>query len=745
MKPHVSRRQFLRIGALGAGTLAVAPTLFRHRPSAASTFPVQNGDTVTLTPTYCEICFWQCAGWVHAKNGRPWKIIGNEDDLHSRGRMCTRGTAGMGAYTDPDRLRTPLIREEGPRGQRFREATWDEAFDFIAARLESVREQYGPESLAMFSHGNGATHFKTLTKAFGSQNITAPSYAQCRGPRDDAFLLTFGEAVGSPERTDIENTRCLVLIGSHIGENLHNGQVQEMSSAIERDARIIVVDPRFSVAASKADRWLAIKPSTDLALLLAWIHVIVEEELYDAEYLAQYATGLDELKEAVRSNTPEWAYPITTIEPDVIRETARMMARNAPATLVHPGRHTTWYGDDTQRMRAVAILNALLGSWGRKGGFFYPSTASVPSPEHPPFPVPRWTWRDLAPNDYPFASSAIASLVRDATADPSMAPDHPVKAWLVYGSNLVYSLPDPDRTIEAIQNLDLLVAVDIQPSEICGWADVVLPECTYLERYDDLRILPGREPQIALRAPAFEPLYDTKPAAWMVRQLAARMGLDDFFPWDDMEDFLERRLRAVGSSLDEMMRIGVKTLPGASPLYIQPGEDVRFNTPSGRIELHSQQLAASGFDGVPRFTPHPEPPPGYYRLIQGRAPAHTFARTTNNPLLNELMSENDLWVNTATAEDWGLENGRYVHLRNQDDRVSRFPIRVRVTERIRPDCVYMAHGFGHTEKLLTKAFGRGVDDNEILADVKVDPVMGGTARRNTFVTFELATAEVEAI
>jgi thiosulfate reductase/polysulfide reductase chain A len=518
-----------------------------------------------------------------------------------------------------------------------------------------------------------------------------------------------------------------------------------MARAIERDARLIVVDPRFSVAAGKADHWLPIKPATDLALLLAWIHVIIEEGLYDREYVERYATGFDELKEAVRTNTPEWAWPITTIEPSVIRETARTMARNAPATLVHPGRHTTWYGDDTQRMRAVAILNALLGSWGRKGGFYYPRSASVPAPAIPPFPTPRWTWRDLAPDDFPFASSAVASLIRDAAADPAMAPDHPVKAWLVYGSNLVYALPNPERTIEAIQNLDLLVAVDIQPSEICGWADVVLPECTYLERYDDLRMLPGRAPQIALRAPAFEPMVDTKPAAWMVKQLASRMGLDDWFPWVDMEDYLEQRLRGIGSSLEEMRRLGVKTLAGGQPLYIQPGEDVRFNTPSGKIELHSGQLAAAGFDGVPRFTPHPEPPAGYYRLIQGRAPAHTFARTTNNPLLNELMSENDLWVNTATAEDWGLENGQYVHLRNQDDRLSQFPIRVRVTERIRPDCVYMVHGFGHTEKLLTKAFGRGADDNELLADVRVDPIMGGTSRRNTFVTFEPSIAPVEAV
>ncbi len=740
-----NRRSFLKIGALGLGGLAVAPTLMRRRADASATFPVQPGDSVTMTPTYCEICFWQCAGWTFTKNGRPWKIVGNPDDRHSNGRFCTRGTGGMGAYTDPDRLRTPLLRVEGPDGQHFREATWEEAFDYIAEKLNHVRSTYGGESLAMFSHGNGATHFKTLTKAFGSANITAPSYAQCRGPRDDAFLLTFGETVGSPERTDIENSRCLVLIGSHIGENLHNGQVQEMATAIERGAEIIVVDPRFSVAASKAKHWLPIKPSTDLALLLAWIHVIVEEGLYDREYVDRYTTGFDQLKAAVASNTPEWAYPITTLHPDVIRETARTMARNAPATLVHPGRHVTWYGDDTQRSRAVAILNALLGSWGRKGGFYFPSEVAFEDEPHPPYPKPRWTWADLAPDAYPFASSSIASLIRDATADPSMAPDKPIKAWLVYGSNLIYALPEPEKTIQAIQNLDLLVAVDIQPAEICGWADVVLPECTYLERYDDIRTSPGRVRQIALRAPAFEPSFDTKPAAWMVKQLAPRLGLEAWFPWNDMEEWLDRRLAQVGSSLEEMRRIGVKTLDGEGPLYLAEGEAMEFNTPSGRIELASEQLAAAGFDAVPRYTPHDEPPPGYYRLLSGRSPAHTFARTINNPLLNEIQSENDLWVNTVTAEDWGLKNGQEVRLRNSAGRISTFPIRVRVTERIRPDSLYMVHGFGHTEKLLTKAFGRGADDNELIENVKIDPLMGATARRNTFVTFEIEETGVEAV
>ncbi len=138
-----------------------------------------------------------------------------------------------------------------------------------------IKAEYGPEAVALFSHGIGGTFLKHTLKAFGSPNSAAPSFAQCRGPRDVGFELTFGEAVGSPERTDIRNARCLVLIGSHLGENMHNTQVQEFADAIGSGATIIVADPRFSVAAGKAKHYLPIKPGTDLALLLAWMNVLV--------------------------------------------------------------------------------------------------------------------------------------------------------------------------------------------------------------------------------------------------------------------------------------------------------------------------------------------------------------------------------------------------------------------------------------------------------------------------------------
>ena len=153
---------------------------------------------------------------------------------------------------------------------------------------------------------------------------------------------------------------------------MHNTQVQEFAKMNGDGGVIIVADPRYSVAASKAKYYLPVKPGTDIALINAWMNVIVNENLYDKDYVEKYGFGFDQFKAEIQKYTPEWAYTETGVTPELIRDSAREMAKYKPATLIHPGRHTTWYGDDAQRSRAIALLNALMGSWGRKGGFFIP-------------------------------------------------------------------------------------------------------------------------------------------------------------------------------------------------------------------------------------------------------------------------------------------------------------------------------------------------------------------------------------
>jgi len=729
----LSRRRFLKISGATIATAAVvtgsAKTIFKGVDEVNK----KSVKGIQKIPTYCDLCFWKCGAIAYLKDGKLWKLEGNPDDPLSSGRLCPRGTGGVSAHFNNERLKSPLIRKSSRGKEEWVEVTWGEAFDYIAEKMQKIKKQYGPEFMALFSHGVGGTFFKHTLQAFGSRNITAPSFAQCRGPRETGFELTFGDIVGSPERTDIKNSKCLVLIGSHLGENMHNTQVQEFAEAIEKGSSIIVVDPRFSVAAGKAKYYLPIKPGTDIALLLAWMNVIVKEKLYDVKYVEMYGFGFKQFAALISKYTPEWAYPETGIEPDLIRATAQEMARYKPAALIHPGRHTTWYGDDSQRSRAIALLNALMGSWGRKGGFYFPSKFDVPKYSYTPYPEPERETVDNPDNKYPFAKGELISTgIREATIT---GKPYPIKGWIVYATNLTQSLPNINETIKAIKNLDLLVVVDVVPSEIAGWADVVLPESTYLERYDDLNNASFRQNFVSLRQPVVDAPGDQKPNWWMAKKLAEKLDLGKYYPWKNIEEYLDTRLQGAGLSLDELKQKGVVT-GTEEPLYIEDGVEPEFYTPSGKIEFYSTQLAEAGFDPVPKYVKPDEPPPGYFRLIFGRAPVHTFSKTQSYSLLQNLMSENELWVNANVANRYGLKNGEYIKLKNSDGVISN-KIKVKVTERIRTDCVYMVHGFGQTSKQLRSTFNKGASDSQLITRYKTDPLMGGTGMNVNFVTFEL--------
>jgi len=730
---QLSRRNFLRIGgATGVGVTLGGSMDSSWLQAAAEGQSPQPDDQVI--PSVCEMCFWKCGINAHIRDGKCVSISGNEKHPLSRGKLCPRGVGALGSLYDPDRLVKPLIRV-GERGsEQFREATWEEALDKTAQGLQQSIDQHGPEAIAMLYHGAGGSFFKTLMKGMGSANIAAPSYAQCRGPREVGFELTFGEGVGSPEITDIRNARAMALIGAHLGENMHNTQVQDFAEAIGKGLDLIVVDPRYSVAAGKAKHWLPIKPGTDIALLLGWANAILENNWFDRNWIEANTIGLEKFQAEVAKYTPDAVFAETGIKPELVVESARTLAQSAPAALVHPGRHVTWYGDDAQRSRAIALVNALLGNWGQEGGFYMSSKSELKGlPGLPDFPEHRPA-ADRVEGEHIFAGSTLASGLREATLT---GKPYPIKSWLVYSTNLPVVLPDPRKTYEAIKKLDFMVAIDILPAEICGWADVVLPECTFLERHDDLIAPWYREPYIAMRQPVVPPLGDSKPGWWMAKELAKRLGLESYFPWRTPSELHRKRLVASGYSSQQeqdLINSGV-ILTEADPQYLSPGEQYEYYTPSGKVELWSQQLADAGFDPVPVYRRPEQPSPGEFRLLTGRAPVHTFSRTTNNRVLLEQFPENEIWVNRIVAEDLGLQSGDYVMIRNQNDATTG-PIRVKSTERIRVDCVYMVHGFGHKSKGLKGSVRKGGDDAALTTRYKVDPLMGGTGMNVNFVTLE---------
>lgn len=762
-KRTLTRRGMLKLSALAAVGLAYSNRVVQAAAEGLVRLglpvPWYRKGQVKISYNYCDICPWRCGVIVQSINGRVYKIDGNPADPKSRGMLCARGQAGVSFLYDPDRLKTPLIRT-GERGEgKFREASWEEALDLIAEKMQAIAAEHGPEAIAFFGHTSGDFWFTDyLPGAWGSPNASKPSSSLCTSPREEAALLTFGRAIGNHEPVDWEQTECAVLIGTHIGEDARNTMMQDFANARSRGAKIIAVDPRFSSAAMKADYWLPIKPGTDTALLLAWMNVLIGEELYDRAYVEKWCVGFDELAVHVADYSPEWAGAITDLDPAVIRATAREMAKASPKAVIVPGRHVTWYGNDTQRMRAVYILNALLGAIGTEGGLYLNKTPYIEAYPHPPFqveggaggcsaePGAEEAELPLGPSGKARADGVRSKFMRGAPAmqeliEPMVTgKPYPIKGLFAYGLNLFHTIPNVPRTKEAVQNLDLFVAIDVLPQDHIAWADVVLPEATYLERYDELWTCGHKTPYIGLREPAVEPLYNTKPGWWMARELGLRLGLERYFKWETGEEYLDTRLMSIGQSVEKLREAGGLVVQNGKPYLADYGDDSPFATASGKIELFSPVLGLAGLGAMPEFEAIEQPPDGYFRLLYGRHPAHTFGKTQNTPILHELFPENELWINADAAQRQGIAHGDRVMLENQDGAVSG-PIRVKATQRIRQDCVFMVHGYGHNAPGMHLAHGKGASDTALQTRYKLDPICGGGGMRVNFIRIRAGREE----
>jgi thiosulfate reductase/polysulfide reductase chain A len=726
----LSRRELLKAAGATAAGLAVTGGAAGQAQAFSLLPPPRALPAEREVPSFCEICFWNCGLVAHVRHNRVLHLTGHPRHPGAQGKLCGRGNAGAASVTDPDRLRYPMIRT-GKRGEgKFERVGWPTAYRTIAEGFAKIKEKHGARSLALFYHGKGGPMLRQMMVAYGSPNYAAPAYAQCKGPRDVGYKLTFGQGVGSPEPLDLEHTRCVVLFGSHLGENAHNSQVQELVRARSRGAGLIVLDPRLSTVASKADLWLPVRPGSDTAVILAWLHLLVERGTYHRDFVEHQCTGFDELARHVKPFTPAWAAKQAGIDEALIVRAYERMVRAMPAVVVHPGRHVTWYGEaDTQRARAQALLTALLGAMWTKGGIFRPEGPELkdyPGPDYPELPSDV----DKAAGRFPFAKEVTTTGIREATRT---GKPYPIKGWFVHATNLVQSLPNVHHTLEAIEQLDMLVVCDVLPTEITRHADVLLPEDTYLERYDDLSLGRGKRPYVCLRQPVVTSPHDTRPAWRIAKELGTELGVGDYFAFDDFETYLEARLAGSGVTLDRLKREGIAFLPRQGPgPYLDPREEHHWHTPSGKVELYSARLAAKGFDPLPRHEPPAEPPRGSMRLLYGRSPLHTFGRTQNNAILFDLDPGNCLWINPRCAAALGIRDGAPVMVKNSHGDETG-PMPARVSGRVKERTIYMIHGFGHRSKGLTVGCCSGGSDTDLIDNYAVDPITGSTGMRVQFV------------
>ena len=686
----------------------------------------------------CFMCSVRCPIKVLVKDGQVKFIEGNPHVAGMEGSLCPRGSAGISLLYDNERVKHPMIRV-GERGSgHWRKASWDEALDYVAEKLKPIIEEHGGHSVVIGERTQLATHAtKTFLKAIGSENQFTHD-ALCKGSVNTACRSLFGYT-DAQMSMDYGNTKHIVLYGRNLFEAIEVKVVNNMMKALEKGAEMTYIDPRVSITATKATRYWMIRPGTDLALNYALIHVILKENLYDAEYVDRWVLGLAELQDFVHPYTPEWAEKETGIPAGAIVDLARRVSRDKPSVIFHFGYRGANHTNEIYMRRSIMILNSLMGSVEAKGGFFFKKgpgeeggkpARKLTEQKFPKIKVPRFDKVGTPDFPLPDPNHGVGQMLPHAilNEDP-----YPIKAMIAYRFDPLMSIPDTNLTKKALDKLDLLVAIDINFSDIAWYSDVILPESTYLERTDSIQQANALKPQMFLRRQAVAPRFDTREGAMILKQLADRIGTGKYFPYENMEDLVRWQLEGTGFSLEDFDAKGFVAY-GKKQIFWDRKDGLKFKTPSGKIEFKSSLLENAGFESFPTYEPAPVPSKGQFRLVVGRNALHTHVSTQNNPYLNELSSENVLWINSEKAVDLGISDGDLVDI---SSKVGSGKIKAFVTDLIHPETVFILHGFGHESKSATRSYNMGVSDALLQENIS-DMIGGSPALHDTFVTVKQA-------
>lgn len=681
----------------------------------------------------CFMCTIRCPIRVLVENDDVIWIEGNPHVPAVEGALCAKGSAGLALLHDHERLQHPMIRT-GTRGSgQWRRATWDEALNHVAEKLKTIIQEYGPQSIVFGERVNFNTHInKAFLRALGTPNYFSHD-SLCKGSVNTAYRSLTGYTdplVG----IDYASTRHVILYGRNIFESLEIKAINNLLAAMEKGAKLTYIDPRVTVTATKADRYWMIRPGTDLALNYGLINTIIREKLYDAEYVRRWTLGFNELRDFVQPYTPGWAEKETGIPAEEIVKLAREVASVKPAVVFHHGYRGAHHTNEVYFRRSIIILNALMGSYESPGGLFFKKGIKATGrgdirrydqQEFPKITAPRFDGTGGA--QFPIADTAHGNPQMLAHAILNEDP-YPVKALIANRFDPLQSIPDTNTTRKALDKLDLIVAIDINYSEIAWYADVILPESIYLERADSIQVMSGLKPQLFIRKQAVTPRYDTKPAWLIFKELAQRLDIGYYFPYETIEDIWKFQLHDAGVKIEDFDKKGFVVLSDKA-LWWDRDKDIQFKTPSGKIEFVSSLMEKAGFPSFTPYTPVKPPENGYFRLMVGRCAAHTHVSTQNNLYLSELVRENELWINTTAAARFGIQNGKYVEVTSS---VGSTKIKAKVTDFIHPEAVFMLHGFGKTVPVQTRCYLKGASDGLLQENIS-DKVGGSPALDETLV------------
>jgi len=743
---NISRRGFLKLAGVSGAAITAGITGLPSPLKASKEKEATKGarflkyDRGVKSANFCEMCFWNCGVDVYTRDGKIHKLEGNKLNPNNRGHLCAKGNAGIQATYDPDRIQSPLIRT-GKRGEgKFKKVSWEEAYQYVYDKLNPLIEKHGPETIATFMHGTGEKYIHILTAALGSPNVTVPAYSQCMGSREMAWALTFGTGVSGHETYDMAHSKHMMIFGRNMAGAIQVREAEDFAQGLANGSKLTYIDPRQTESCVNATDWLQINPGTDLALALGFIHVILRDNLANMDFVRKYCYGYNELLEHAKQYTPQWASEKCGIDAKTIERIAWEFAKDAPNVVAIPARRMTRYGNDTQTVRAIAILNALMGSWGVPGGIFVRTAVPIDLPhhEHPPEPDARRADGVGEGEKYPFAPLPLGRTNGIYEATLTQQP-YPIKAWLIYGTNPIsHSSIGVNGIYKAMDNLDFIMAIDTQFSDTVMYADVVFPESTYLERDDAPFIQKDKIPFIALRKAAIKPIYDTKGCFDICKGIAEKFEIDDWFEHSPKEQIEELAHYLDEAQMKTLEKDGVLLFEDVDPYPCASGATPKFFTPTGKVQLYAKDLEemykkyGDDFSPMPIYKDPIMPKDGEFRMLFGRTPHHSHARTHNNQVLLELQDETPVWMHPDDAKKLGYKDGQMVRLLNPKTGHKSHPEKLKVTKRIKAGSVFVHHGFGHQTKAWSKGFDKGTNENYFISD-GVDPISGAGAFHNGFV------------
>ncbi|SFF20557.1 molybdopterin oxidoreductase family protein [Streptomyces mirabilis] len=720
----------------------------------------------------CPLCEATCGLTLTIEGTRVTGARGDRDDVFSKGFICPKGASFGAADGDPDRLRTPLVRTDG----ELREATWQEAFDAIAAGLGPIVEQYGPHALGIVL-GNpnvhtmaGALYPTVLLTALRTHNVfTASTLDQM--PKHVSSGLLYGDANAIPV-PDLDHTDHLLLIGANPLES--NGSLctapdfpGKLKALRARGGTLTVIDPRTTRTAKLADRHVTVRPGTDALLLAAMTYVLFEEKLVDLRDVAPYVQDVEELATAVRDFTPEAASEACDVDADTIRALARELAA-APTAAVYGRIGSCTVPHGTLASWLVDVLNILTGNLDRPGGALFPQAATdkTPRPAGPGrgFALGRWRSRvgrhPEAKGELPLA--ALAEEIDTATPEGS-----PVRALIAIAANPVLSAPDGNRLDKALDSLDFMVSVDPYLNETARHADVVLPPPPPSQsahhdfafntlavrnqvRYNRpaVPLEPGRmaETEILARLVlAATGMHGADPSAVDAMVIDSTLGKAVQDPHGPVHECDPKELatRLTGENgperrLDMMLRLGPYGEGfGARPdglslekLLAHPhGIDLGplrprlpqpLKTRSGKIELLPAPIA----DDLPRLRAALRERPAAIVLVGRRHLRSNNSWMHNVPALTGGTNRCTLHIHPEDAARLGLADGAAVRVKGAGGEVV---APAEVTDTVRRGVVSLPHGWGHDRpgtRMSHAALDPGVNVNQLLDGSLLDPLSG---------------------